>query len=86
MTDRTHPSAAARGTPTAAASLPKGMTVDQYIELRVERCAECHTLCAKAQRDRLPWMFFTPADDTTDPHHWQWLCRCLSLNVTKVTP
>lgn len=86
MTDPTNQSAAARGTSTAAASLPRGMTSEQYGELRLERCPECNTMCAKSQGERLPWMFFARADDTTSPHHWQWLCRCLSLNVTRVSP
>lgn len=87
MTIPTDPtSSAARGTPPRAASLPKGMTSAQYVELRLERCAECRTLCAKSQGERLPWMFFAPANDTAEPHHWQWLCRCLTTNVTRVSP
>lgn len=66
--------------------LPQGMSIAQYQELRLARCPGCNTLCARSLLGRDPLIFFSPADDTIEPHRWQWLCRCLSTNVTQVTP
>lgn len=69
---------------TNGAPLPHGMDTFTYQQIRLERCCVCDMMAAKAMAARklAPATFFEPADDTDDPGHWQWRCKCFCINVS----
>lgn len=71
---------------------PSVVPLRVVFSVRIERCAGCNTMAwdtldrtygraLSKQKEAI-----APADDTDDPNHWQWRCKCGTLNVTRVDP